>query len=100
MLKASRNGRVFTYRAPRGTPAPAVKLLRLKLRRDGWYGVDLTLTGVDLTRLMVEDPVCLPTAIIIGDDDGFSGVSFTRRNFFSRRVKIPSDCDTGSWPWA
>src|SRR5262245_22255564 len=75
-MKVSRNGKVFTYRGPRSAPAPAVRLLRLKLRRDRWYGIDLTLTGVNLERLIVEAPICLPTAIIIGDDDGFSGVSF------------------------
>jgi len=97
MMKASANGKAFTYRAPHGTPPPAVRVFQLKLRKDGWYSVILTLTGVDLSPLLVQAPVCFSTTIIVGDDDGFSGVWYTRANFKTRRLRIPADC-SAPWP--
>jgi hypothetical protein len=109
MLRPSRSGKVFSYRAPRnGDPQP-IRSLRLKRQRDGSYTVRFSLTGVDLSMLILSDPVCLPTALLVGDDDGFLGVLFTRkacdkvplgRPCRARRVDIPRDCTIETWPWA
>lgn len=99
-LHPDRGGRTFTYR---GHPMPSgrsIRLARLALQRDGSWAVRFTLTGVDLSRLQLEDPVCRPLAVIIGDDDGFSGVNLTSPSFRSRRLTIPTPCDqSNSWPW-
>lgn len=101
LLRRSRNGGTFSYRAPRGTGPRGVKRVKIKLLDDGSYGARLTLAGIDLSRLVVVDPVCLPMAIIVGDDDFFSGVNFTRTSFSSRRVRLPTTCEPdGIWPWA
>ena len=53
-------------------------------------------------RIIGDPPLCLPFAVIIGDDDGFSGVSFDRpKPYPSRLLTIPGFCkDTTEWPWA
>ena len=50
---------------------------------------------------MLSLPVCNPMAVIVGDDDGFSGVEFDRPGgFSSSRVKIDGTCTpAGGWPW-
>jgi hypothetical protein len=57
--------------------------------------------GIDLSELMLSLPVCNPMAVIVGDDDGFSGVEFDRPGgFSSSRVKIDGTCTpAGGWPW-
>jgi len=103
-LRASRNGKVFSYRAPKGDASPVpqpIRSLRIKRARDGSYAVRFSLVGIDLSQLILQDPVCMPTAVLVGDDDGFTGVSYSRPTFESRRLKVPSDCDVGNdWPWA
>jgi hypothetical protein len=100
-LRPIRKGRSFVYRAKRKTAGPrSVMSFRLDTQPDGTYIVRFKLRGLDLSRLLVEDPVCSPFAVIIGDDDGFSGVAITSPSFQSPRVAIPSDCDIGdAWPW-
>jgi hypothetical protein len=97
-LHASRRGRVFSYRALR-TDTQAFRSFRIRRRRDGSYAVRFVVRGVDLSKLVLQDPLCLPTAVIVGDDDGFSGVTYSRPGFESRRLLIPSKCAVDSWPW-
>lgn len=98
MVKANRKGRKFTYRAPRGLTR-GIRQLRIQLQRDGSYAFRFSLRNVDLSRMRISDPVCVPMALIIGDDDGFSGVDLTS-NGFSRRLTVRGRCDVGdSWPW-
>jgi hypothetical protein len=101
MLRPRRKGRSFVYRAKRKTAGPrSILSFRLDAKPDGTYIVRFKLRGLDLSRLLVEDPVCSPFAVIIGDDDGFSGAAITSPSFRSPRVAIPSDCDIGDdWPW-
>jgi hypothetical protein len=63
--------------------------------------VAFTLVGIDLSTLVLSYPFCSPMAILVGDDDGFSGVQFDRPGGFNgSRVKIDGTCNPGSgWPW-
>jgi hypothetical protein len=61
------------------------------------------IVGADLSGLIIGDPpLCLPFAVIIGNDDGFSGVSFDRpKPYPSRLLTIPGFCTSETeWPWA
>ena len=98
-LKVSHGGKRFHYQAKTDR---GVQLLDMRKRPDGSYRVSLKLAGVDLSRLVtVTPPLCLPFAVIIGNDDGFSGVSFDLpKPFPSRRLSIPGFCtDAAEWPW-
>jgi len=99
-LHASRNGRVFSYRAPKGTTPPGIKKLRIKARKDGVYSARFTLTGLQLEQLVNADGFCLPMALIIGDDDFFSGVRMIRPGSLatSQRIGISSSCVPNDWP--
>ena len=98
-LTALRGGRLFAYRAPK-TVQRGVGRLRIWPQQDGTYRLRFTLIGADLSRLNIQDPVCVPLAVIVGDDDGFSGVTVTSPSFHSRRIGIPSACNAGGdWPW-
>jgi hypothetical protein len=99
-LQASRNGRRYRYKAnvDRG-----VQSLTLVMTPGGPIRVTMKLAGVDLSSLLIADPpLCLPFAVIIGNDDGFSGVSFDRpKPFPSKLLTIPGFCvDVADWPWA
>lgn len=100
LVKASKNGRKFTYRdkeVRRG-----LRSLRIWRGKDpSLWQVKLQLVGIDLSRLTLEFPLCSPMAIIVGNDDGFSGVEFDRPDGFpGKRVSIVGFCDTGgAWPW-
>jgi len=99
-LKANRKGNVFTYRSSAKQTPRGIRLLRLAQLKDGTWAVRLSLAGLDLSRLNLEDPICRPMAVIVGDDDGFGGVAITSPSWTSRRVEIPNGCDVGnSWPW-
>ena len=98
-LKASRSGKVFRYRAPPDAGSRAIQSFRLARRADGSYSVTLALTGLNLSRLVLETPVCMPMAVIVGEDDGFTGVNVTRPSFQSRRVAIAQACNVNTWPW-
>ena len=98
-LRPSRGGTVFAYRGPRAPDGRRVRSFRLSRKpHDGFYTVSFKLEGANLTRLQFEDPLCLPLAVIVGDDDGFLGVELTSPSFRSRRVVIPKIC-LGGWPW-
>jgi len=99
-LKASRGGRVFRYRAPRNAGPRSVRSLRITGRRDGTYLVSFTLTGVELSRLTIQNRDCVPMAVIVGDDDGFGGARLRRPSFATRQLLLPGGCDvSGDWPW-
>ena len=108
MLKASHNGKVLTYRAPRNTTSGILSFRIWQIAGPGApgasrgaYGLRFTLRGLDLGLLNTQYPLCMPMAVIVGDDDGFSGVTLTRPSFQSRHFSIPKDCDptSGGWPW-
>jgi hypothetical protein len=102
-IKASRNGKRFTFRDPK-TPR-GVRSLQLVQYTKGCLGfacyhVSFSLVGIDLSQLVVESPVCSPMAIIIGDDDGFHGVNLARPGLVGTRIRVLGPCDaTGGWPW-
>jgi hypothetical protein len=99
-LRASKNGKRFSFTSKDARGFQQVKLVRAS---DGTIRVTFKLAGINLSGLLIGDPpLCLPFAIIIGNDDGFSGVSFDRpKPYPSRLLTIPGSCkDTTEWPWA
>lgn len=104
-LRPSRNGKRFTYRNAGSTQGVrSFEMRRLKDAPDGTvrYRVALTLVGVDLSRLVVESPTCTPLAVVVGDDDGFSGVDLERPGILrgGTRLRVLGGCnDVGEWPW-
>ena len=98
-MKVLRKGKRFLYKAKSDR---GVQLLKLAWTPAGTLKMTLKIAGVDLSPLVIADPpICLSMAIIIGDDDGFSGVSFDRpKPFPSRLLTIPGFCTPQDWPWA
>jgi len=102
MLRPVRKGRSFVYRAkPEPGSTRSINLFRIDTQPDGTFRVRFKIRGLSLTRLQVEMPICAPFAVIIGDDDGFIGATFTRPSFESPRVKLPTSCviDPEEWVW-
>jgi hypothetical protein len=102
-LKPSKGGTLFKYKA-RGRARRARGIIGARFERlaDGSYDVSLTLHNIDLSILNRQTPTdCMPMAILVGDDDGFSGVVFDRPlGFRSRTIDVLEPCDTGTdWPW-
>lgn len=100
MLKRSRSGRRFTYRT---TTNRGVRMIQLTRDAEGGWRIRFTLAGVELSSLLVLDPpLCLPLAVIVGDDDGFTGVSFDKpKPYPSSVLTIRGVCsDVVGWPWA
>ena len=98
-LTPSRNGKVFLYRAsPDGGPR-SFTFFRISRRGRRTYQVSFTLTGVDMSMLINYNPVCQPLAVIVGDDDGFTGADLKTRPAFSTHVTVPHKCSTNTWPW-
>jgi hypothetical protein len=93
-------GTVFSYHA-KGKLIRGIRMLRLMPdTADANWKISLQVVGVDLSTLNFQDPVCRPMAVIIGDDDGFTGIVLTRPSFTSKKITIPSSCDVGNdWPW-
>ncbi|HJQ84728.1 MAG TPA: hypothetical protein VKA21_11655 [Candidatus Binatia bacterium] len=99
-LVAHRRGRVFRYRAPRGSVTRGISAIKI-VQRSGEYRLSFTLVGVELSPLLFDKPLCMPIAVIVGDDDGFSGIEFNSPSFTSRRISVPRSCkiDPDDWPW-
>jgi hypothetical protein len=103
-VKASKSGKTFVYRNP--TVTRGVRLLKIRrLKDDGdgtaRYRFSFTLTNIDLSFIVYQFPMCSPMAIIVGDDDGFSGVQLDRPGGFSHsRVRVDGACtNVADWPW-
>lgn len=99
-LDASASGRRFSYRAKLASGARGIRSLQLVRRPDTWYKVRFQLQGLDLPALLTQDPVCMPMALIVGDDDGFTGIDLTRRSFTTSRLRVKGACQSDTeWPW-
>ena len=98
-MKVLHKGKRFLYKAKSDR---GVQLLKLAWTPAGTLKMTLKIAGVDLSPLVIADPpICLSMAVIIGDDDGFSGVSFDRpKPFPSKLLTIPGFCTPQDWPWA
>ena len=104
MLKAV-NRRTFRYKAPKKPKVErGVRSITIKQRGDGSYSVDFQVRGIQLFDLSRRAPLCLATAFIVGDDDGFIGVTYDSPGsppLVSRRVVFgESTCPAEEWPWA
>jgi len=107
MLKSSHKGKVLTYSAPKSTTSGILSFRIWQIAGPGpagasrgAYGIRFTLKGLNVAQLNVQDPLCLPMAVIVGDDDGFSGVVLTSPSFRSKSFSVPRDCNAGNdWPW-
>jgi hypothetical protein len=60
--------------------------------------------NLDLSALVLQSEECVPVAIIVGVDDGFSGAHLVRpggpRAFRSHTVQLVGDCNVGNdGPW-
>ena len=101
-LSAGRRGR-FRFRAPKVPDARGILALDLRRLAATVYDVSFTVADVQLFPLTENAPVCMPAAVIVGDDDGFSGVDFDRPGFperlTSRVVVRRRPCDATAWPW-
>ena len=107
-LVAHRRGKVFTYRAPRGTEGQTIQSIRItRVQKDpstglgSVYRVNATLVGLVLSDLLFKTmPDCMPLAVIVGDDDGFSGIQLREKSLDARRFSVAKPCSVGAdWPW-
>jgi hypothetical protein len=102
-VKASKNGKRFVYRNPTATRGVRLfQMRRLKDDGDGTPRYRLTFAlSVDLSFVLSEYPLCSPMAVIVGDDDGFSGIELDRPGGFSKpRVRVDGPCtNVADWPW-
>lgn len=100
-LVPNRKGNRFTYVNPNKKLDRGIRLFRVVLAKDGSWRVKFKVVGVEVPRLTVQSPICEPLAVIIGDDDGFSGVRLTRPDGPNgKRVKLQAACDDlQEWPW-
>jgi len=103
-VKATKNRKSFLYHNPKVDRG--VKLLRIRrLKNDGdgtpRFRFTFTLTSIDLSFMVDQYPLCSPMAVIVGDDDGFSGVDLDRPGGFTRsRIRVEGACtNVADWPW-
>jgi hypothetical protein len=103
-VRASRNGKTFTFRNPK-VGERGIRFFQMRQLRDNGgalarYRVRFSLVGIDLSGLLVEFPLCKSLAIIVGDDDGFEGVDLDRPGGFSKsKVRVLGSCQAQVWPW-
>jgi hypothetical protein len=102
-LEADRKGTRFRFRAakdanPRGIVAMTIRRLSATA-----YDVSFRVADVQLFPLTQNAPICMPSAVIVGDDDGFTGVAFDRPGFPERRTRrltvLRKRCTATAWPW-
>jgi hypothetical protein len=102
-VRASRNGKVFTFRnpkVPRGVRFFQMRKLKDSAGAQARYRVRFSLVGIDLSGLLIEFPLCKSLAVIVGDDDGFEGVDLDRPGGFARsKVRVLGACQAQEWPW-
>jgi hypothetical protein len=103
-MHASRNGKRFTYRNPRtsrGVRSLAIQRIKNDPSGTVQYRVAFSVVGVNLSSLVTSYPLCTPLAVIVGDDDGFSGVELDRPGGFNgSRVRVAGACiSETNWPW-
>jgi hypothetical protein len=102
-LVADRRGRRFRHRVAKGAAARGILRLDIRERSATEYDLTFTLADVQLFPLTQSAPVCMPLAVIVGDDDGFSGVDFDRPGFparVTRRLTVRREpCAAETWPW-
>jgi hypothetical protein len=100
-LVPNAKGTRFTYRNPDRKVARGIRLFQVWQLKDGTWNVKFKIAGLQASRLTFEFPVCESMAVIIGDDDGFTGVELTRPGGLSgKRVKLRGACDdVEGWPW-
>jgi phosphatidylglycerol:prolipoprotein diacylglycerol transferase len=92
-----RPGRRYAHRDDAVTRG--LSRLRMKRRSDGSWVVGFRATGVDLTRLAAQYPLCEPFAFAVGNDEGASGVDLDRpRGAASPRVKLRGFCEAEVCP--
>lgn len=98
-MRASKNRRKFTYRDK--TITRGVRSMKLWRGKDpAIWQVRFQVVGIDLSTLTINFPDCLPMAVIVGDDDGFSGVEFDRVGGFNGKgVRLVGFCAVEDWPW-
>jgi hypothetical protein len=73
--------------------------LRMKRGADGAWIVSLRVAGMDETPLVNQVTVCVPFAMVIGNDAGVSGVDLDRpRGVDSPRVKLRGFCQIEGCP--
>jgi hypothetical protein len=112
LVRANPTNTRFSYRGQVAAGTRGVRSVRIRRKPDksplkGWYSVEFKVRGLDLLDLYDQDPVCVPIAFIIGDDDGTPssgptvlGIELTRKNFESKRFRVRGLCDSGqAWPW-
>ena len=90
---------MLSYHAPRNTGSG---ILSLRLRyisgpgalvsSRGVYGLRFTLRGLNLAPLDAEDSLCLPMAVIVGDDEGSLLALLTSPSPQSGHFSISGDC--------
>jgi hypothetical protein len=99
-IRKRRRGRLFIYRARRPLPEFGLRYFRLAERQPGIWAVAFRVRGLDVTPLSGDVDACLAAAVIIGDDDAFSGIKLRERGLDAKTFVVPLPCDpNGSWPW-
>jgi len=102
-LVPNKKGTKFTYRSPGGRERDIV-FFRMSLTPSGDWKVKFKVIGMSLSQLTIVSPMCESLAVIVGDDDAFSGVTLARKTnlfgeFVGKRVKLQGACTPEDWPW-
>lgn len=98
-LRARGRSSTLVYRAPKNQRR-GIRSIRLTPRIGGDWLVHVTLANIELSRLLLQDPSCVPIAIIVGDDDGFSGIQIRRAGRAGKRLIVTGACTPAdNWTW-
>ena len=99
-LFESKRGGTWTYKRKGKPPSDGIQSMRIRRESDGSFSLRFVVAGIDGTPLDTGDPICVPFAFIIGDDDAFTGINLSSPTFSSRKLRVPDLCDADSWVWA